>query len=249
MNVRKFGFIFFVLCQVAFAEIREVTSLQDFSDAILNNSSVTSPAVTSTTKKPAAKKTENTAIEKVSLEKPANISGKDTSSYVDISEKERKGDIFYRQGEDKPFTGVFALFMGDWIQYIETYKNGVLDGESSWYTDKGTRILYEYYTKGKLQGKQLSYYENGNPKAEVHYDMGKITGVTCFAQDGKIMHQSNFKNGTGDWKLYWENGKLLETGKYKNFRKDGVWKRYNENGSIENTLEYNNGRLVKETWG
>ena len=107
----------------------------------------------------------------------------------------------------------------------------------------------EQYQAGKLHGSQLSYYENGNPKAEVMYDKGKITGVICFAKDGSILHKSIFNNGTGIWKLYWENGNLLETGKYTNFRKDGIWKKYNEDGSLESTLEYRNGKLLKETWG
>lgn len=244
MNVRKYGLVFLILCQVSFGEIREIIPLEDLSNSLLQGTS-------GKQKVQQNKQTEKSkaTTEKGDLEKPANISGKDTSSYVDISKKERKGDIFYQQGEEKPFTGVFALFMGDWIQYIETYKNGVLDGESSWYTDKGSRILYEYYQNGKLQGKQLSYYENGNPKAEIYYDKGKVTGVICFDRDGKIVHKSIFEKGTGLWKVFWENGNVLETGKYKNFKKDGVWKKYNENGSLDSTLEYNKGRLLKEIRG
>lgn len=247
MNVRKYGLVFLILGQVSFAEIREIAPLESLSNSFLQGTSAKQEIQQKkqTEKGP----TKIVAVDVEDLEKPANISGKDTSSYVDISKKERKGDIFYQQGDEKPFTGVFALFMGDWIQYIETYKNGVLNGESSWYTDKGTRILYEYYQNGKLQGKQLSYYENGNPKAEIYYDKGKVTGVICFAREGKILHKSIFENGTGLWKLYWENGNVLETGKYTNFRKDGVWKKYNENGSLDSTLEYNKGRLLKETRG
>lgn len=228
-----------------FAEIREVSSLEELSNSILGESKASKTTVSKSV--PLAKTKDS--IETIESIKSTSMSLKNTSSFVDISEKERKGDLFYRKGEEQAFTGVFALFMGDWVQYIETYKNGVLDGESSWHTEHGTRILYENYSNGKLQGKQLSYYENGSPKTEVLYDKGRIVGVTCFSKKGEILHKNHFENGTGLWKLYWENGNVLETGKYVNFRKDGVWKRYHEDGSLESTLEYSNGRLLKETWG
>lgn len=264
----------FFFSQIAAAEIREVMPLDDFSQSVLEGKNPPLEKVKTISKKveqqgkEEAQKAENfiskmkdkvsEGIQKAkegiqSFSSPEaqveSILSKDHSSFVDISEKEMRGKTIYRNGEDTPFTGVFALFMGDWIQYIETYQNGMLDGESSWYTQDGTRVLLERYSQGKLHGKQYSYYENGRPKAELDYDKGKVIGVICFDPSGQVLHKSIFENGTGLWKLYWENGNVLETGKYTNYKKDGIWKRYNEDGSLESTLEYDNGRLLKETWG
>ncbi len=248
MKMKQCMGIFLIMSSCLFAEIREITPLSEFSDILLGE---TVQKNTKPEKVISHKAEEKKSVSTMS-EMPKhsrNISQKDTSQFVDISEQDNRNGVIYRQGEESPFTGVFALFMGDWIQYIETYKNGKLDGESSWYSQNGTQILLEQYQAGKLHGNQLSYYENGNPKAEVMYDKGKITGVISFSKDGKEIHKSIFNNGTGIWKLYWENGNVLEVGKYTNFRKDGIWKKYNEDGSLESTLEYQNGRLLKETWG
>ncbi|HEY4533794.1 MAG TPA: toxin-antitoxin system YwqK family antitoxin [Fusobacterium sp.] len=248
MKMKQYVGMFFILSFCLFGEIREVTPLSELSSNILGEKVQKTSKIEKNIPK-FSEEQKNTSTILQSLGHSRNISQKDSSQFVDISEQDNRNGIIYRQGEDTAFTGVFALFMGDWIQYIETYKNGKLDGESSWYTQNGTQVLLEQYQAGKLHGSQLSYYENGSPKAEVIYDRGRITGVICFAKNGDIIHKSIFNNGTGIWKLYWENGKLLETGKYTNFRKDGIWKKYNEDGSLESTLEYRNGKLLKETWG
>lgn len=264
---------FLSIQQMAFSQIREIMPLDDFSQSVLEgkvltpeklpNPSKASPAVQKEVEKAEGfvEKVKNKISDGVQKLKegvdnfqnpeplPESILTRDRSSFVDISEKEMRGNLLYRVGEERPFTGVFALFMGDWIQYIETYQNGLLDGESSWYTQDGTRVLLERYSQGKLHGKQYSYYENGRPKAELDYDKGRVVGVICFDPSGQVLHKSIFENGNGLWKLYWENGNVLETGKYSNYKKDGIWKRYNEDGSLESTLEYDNGRLLKETWG
>lgn len=250
MKIKRYGVLFFVFAKMALGDIQEIPSLERFSNRILEEEN--GKQEKNISKKTLEKKSEEkveTITEQSKKPSLAVLSKELSSAYVDISEKERKDDIFYKKGENKPFTGVFALFIGDWIQYIETYQNGILEGESSWFTEDGKRILYENYSKGELDGKQLSYYQNGKPKAEIYYKKGKIVGVICFSKNGEILHQSIFKNGTGIWKLYWENGNLLETGKYVEFKKDGLWKRYHEDGSIESTLEYKNGRLIRETWG
>lgn len=251
MKIKQGIGIFFIISSCLFGEIREVTTLSELSNDILGTKAVKTSKIEKVEKNVSKISEEKKMIPSLAAipKHSRNISQKDSSRFLDISEQDNRNGVIYRQGEDTAFTGVFALFMGDWIQYIETYKNGKLDGESSWYSQDGTQILLEQYQNGKLHGSQLSYYENGNPKAEVIYDKGKITGVICFGKDGNIIHKSLFQNGTGIWKLYWENGNLLESGKYTNFRKDGIWKKYNEDGSLESTLEYQNGKLLKETWG
>ncbi len=167
---------------------------------------------------------------------------------LDLAEKRMVGDVAYANDEQTPYTGTFALFLGDFIEYTETFKNGVLEGPKTWYSEEGNIVLQEYYKNNKIEGDQKAYYENGAIKSIVDYKNNRVLGITAYAKDGKVLHQDNFKNGTGVWKYFWENGKVLEEGHYKNWVKDGVWKKYRENGEIDTVTEYKNGKQVDVTW-
>lgn len=168
---------------------------------------------------------------------------------IDISKKIHGEDkLVYAQGEDKPFTGEFGLFIGDIIEYSEAYTDGKLNGDKIWYSDKGNIVMTESYINGKLNGEQKSYYSNGNIKAITKYKNNRVTGIEFFAQNGKLLHKSDMSAGTGEWKFFWDNGKLLEEGKYKNWVKDGTWKRYQEDGTVDSITVYENGRLKSQTW-
>lgn len=168
---------------------------------------------------------------------------------IDISKKVH-GDnkLVYAQGEDKPFTGEFGLFIGDIIEYSEAYVNGKLNGEKVWYSDEGNIVMTENYIDEKLNGEQKSYYSDGNIKAITKYKNNRVTGIEFFAQNGKLLHKSDMSAGTGEWKFFWDNGKILEEGKYKNWVKDGTWKRYQEDGTVDSIAVYENGRLKNQTW-
>ncbi len=168
---------------------------------------------------------------------------------IDISKKHQGADnLVYVQGEDKPFTGEFALFLGDIIEYSEAYKDGKLNGDKVWYSDKGKIAMTESYVDEKLNGEQRSYYSDGNIKAITKYKNNRIIGIEFFAQNGKLLHKSDMSTGTGEWKFYWNNGNILEEGRYKNWVKDGTWKRYQEDGTVDSIAVYENGRLKSQTW-
>lgn len=176
--------------------------------------------------------------------------GESNGRIIDISLK-RKSDngIVYADKEGIPYTGKFAIFLGDKIEYSETYVNGILQGKKSWYSDEGKIILQENYVNGKIEGEQKAFYENGGIKSIVIYKNGKIMGITAFSKDGKILHKADLSKGNGKWRYFWENGQVLEEGQYKNWRKDGVWKRYRKNGEVDITSTYKNGRLISKIWG
>lgn len=163
---------------------------------------------------------------------------------LDISQKVHGSDkLVYAQGEDKPFTGEFGLFIGDIIEYSEAYVNGKLNGDKIWYSDEGNIVMTERYVDEKLNGEQRSYYSDGSVKAITKYRNNRVTGIEFYAQNGKLLHKSDMSAGTGEWKFFWDNGKILEEGKYKNWVKDGTWKRYQEDGTVDSIAIYENGRL------
>ena len=171
------------------------------------------------------------------------------SEIVDFYEREVRDKIAYKEGSNTPFTGVFGIVIDDKIESYEEYKDGLLDGETAYFSkDKEVKLLSEMYSKGKLNGPQKTYYENGKLKSIVYYKNDRIDGIVEYDKSGKLLHKSIFENGTGDWKLYWSNGKVSEEGRYVSWKRDGVWKKYREDGSLDTILKYDNGRLLSEKW-
>lgn len=165
-----------------------------------------------------------------------------------IKRKSSDGKV-YAGKETTPYSGKFALFLGDIIEYTETYVNGILNGPKTWYSYDGKVVLEENYINNKVEGEQKAYYENGNIKSIVDYKNGRIIGIEAFAKDGTLLHKGDLSKGTGVWKYFWENGNTLEEGSYKNWRKDGKWVKYRENGEVDVTTIYKNGKLVEQIWG
>jgi len=254
---------------VAYAEIKEVESLDTISKQILgeNNTKSKKEKTKETQKKEVTKKEtkrENENETEVKSENKASENEEtvvndipdetatrlvDKSEIVDFYEREVRDKIAYKEGSSTPFTGVFGIVIDDRIESYEEYKDGLLDGETAYFSkDKEVKLLSEMYSKGKLNGAQKTYYENGKLKSIVYYKNDRIDGIVEYDKSGKLLHKSIFENGSGDWKLYWSNGKVSEEGKYVSGRKDGVWKKYREDGSLDTILKYDNGRLLSEKW-
>ena len=253
----------------AYAEIKEVESLDTISKQILgdNSAKAKKEKVRETEKKEVIKKEikkESKIETKVESEKEAlgteeNVVNDipdetatrvvDKSEIVDFYDREVRDKIAYKEGSNTPFTGVFGIVIDGKIESYEQYKNGLLDGETAYFSkDKEVKLLSEMYSKGKLNGPQKTYYDNGKLKSIVYYKNDKIDGIVEYDKSGKLLHKSIFENGSGNWKLYWSNGKVSEEGKYVSGRKDGVWKKYREDGSLDTILKYDNGRLLSEKW-
>ena len=252
------------------AEIKEVESLETISKQILGETTSTKTKkekAKETVKKEVTKKenkeeskketevksenkaseNEETVVNDIPDETATRVINK--SEIVDFYEREVRDKIAYKEGSNTPFTGVFGIVIDDKIESYEEYKDGLLDGETAYFSkDKEVKLLSEMYSKGKLNGAQKTYYENGKLKSIVYYKNDRIDGIVEYDKSGKLLHKSIFENGTGDWKLYWSNGKVSEEGRYVSWKRDGVWKKYREDGSLDTILKYDNGRLLSEKW-
>jgi hypothetical protein len=247
------------------AEIKEVESLETISKQILGETTSTKTKkekaketvkkeVKEESKKETEVKSENkaseneeTVVNDIPDETATRVINK--SEIVDFYEREVRDKIAYKEGSNTPFTGVFGIVIDDKIESYEEYKDGLLDGETAYFSkDKEVKLLSEMYSKGKLNGPQKTYYENGKLKSIVYYKNDRIDGIVEYDKSGKLLHKSIFENGTGDWKLYWSNGKVSEEGRYVSWKRDGVWKKYREDGSLDTILKYDNGRLLSEKW-
>lgn len=235
-------------------ELKEIKTLDEFNKEVVEASS---KKINSQSKDngliPLEKIDSNVKTEEKKSVKA--ISGKEVQEkkanlrVVDISEKTYGNDkLVYVKGENKPFTGKFALFLGEIIESSEEYKDGKLHGEKIWYSDDGKIVMSENYNNDKLDGEQKAYYANGQVKSIINYKNNKIVGLEAYNQNGKTLHKEDLSNGTGVWKAFWDNGKVMEEGRYRNWVKDGTWKRYQEDGTVDSITVYEKGKQKSQTW-
>ena len=245
---------------VSASEIREIKTLDQ-----LNNETV-KPAVKSKTAKntglmPLEKLEEKAASENAAVSVPEVKETKEKLTpmekalsrtnvrIVDLSQKTYdENELVYVKGEDKPFTGEFAMFLGDVIESSEAYVDGKLNGDRIWYSDTGNVVMIESYKNDKLEGDQKTYFDNGKLKSKITYKNNRITAIEVYAENGKLLHKDDLSKGTGEWKTFWNNGQVMEEGNYKNWVKDGTWKRYQENGTVDSIAIYEKGRLKSQSW-
>jgi uncharacterized protein len=158
------------------------------------------------------------------------------------------------------------------IETQKKYSNSLLDGlQSVYYSTGGIENTYEYKA-GKQEGKESNYYRSGKQKYEITMINGKYEGPFIqYYNNGHIMEKSTFKDNNrsgkyesyynfpekalkseatyekgiavGEYKSYYRNGKVDETGMYKkNGDKDGVWKEYYSNGTLLSEESFSDGK-------
>ena len=96
-------------------------------------------------------------------------------------------------------------------------KEGVIDGEASYYYASGQLMEKGVFTKGQKDEKWTRYNENGTTSAIAFYNLGKKTGT---------------------WLVYDENGKKRFEMNYTDGEKTGVWTNWDENGTVASTKDY-----------
>ena len=106
------------------------------------------------------------------------------------------------------------------IQEEASFKDGIKDGPSIWYTITGDKVAEYNYADGNLEGIQRQYY----PKSV-------------------LMSEQNYEKNIpkGEYKEYFESGKLRNQGIYVSGEKEGNWNEFDENGSIRKTTRFVKG--------
>ena len=145
----------------AYAEIKEVESLDTISKQILgdNSAKAKKEKVRETEKKVVKKETqkesetevkseneltapEENVVNDLPEETPTRVV--DKSEIVDFYDREVRDKIAYKEGSSTPFTGVFGIVIDGKIESYEQYKNGLLDGETAYFSkDKEIKLLSE----------------------------------------------------------------------------------------------------------
>lgn len=169
---------------------------------------------------------------------------------VSIAKKKVRNGKAYLGSSSIPFTGTFYAYVGIKKLYSESYVDGLLDGDKIWYSEYGNIGLKERYSKGVKNGVQETYFRStGTIKSKIPYVNGKISGlVQWFDKNGNVIYSETFSNGTGNWKSFWDNGQVKDTGRMVNGQKTGEWKSYMINGDIEKKTNYKKDSPVGQHW-
>ncbi|MBA2610684.1 MAG: toxin-antitoxin system YwqK family antitoxin [Bacteroidetes bacterium] len=117
----------------------------------------------------------------------------------------------------KLFNGVISEVKNG-VKTDFTVKEGVIDGEATYYYASGNKMETGTFKNGQKDQKWTRYNENGTISAIAFYNAGKKTGT---------------------WLVYDETGKKRFEMNYNNGEKTGVWTNWDESGAVASTKTYN----------
>jgi hypothetical protein len=93
-----------------------------------------------------------------------------------------RGGLLYKMGEDDPFTGI-VVGKGreprhtQRMTYKKAYKNGVQEGETTFYYPSGKVESMAPYINGEIHGILMTYWPSGRPKSRIHFVHGMRGGA------------------------------------------------------------------------
>ena len=181
-----------------------------------------------------------------------------------------------RMNADGEKVGVWKTFYPDGtLKEEEFYKNGVLDGATKLYSEKGNPIGGRTYRDGKVieEGVQMkvepmiltSYWEDEvTIKREGTYlDSIPIGFHFFYNREGKPEKSIRYsergtgvrigegpvdeeKRRIGEWKVFSETGELRSEGQRVNDRQHGEWNYYSQDGKKEQIGNFRNGIMEGE---
>ncbi len=144
---------------------------------------------------------------------------------------------------------------GPWKWFYETgnllreenYRNDLLDGVMTEYSDSGKVITKGEYIDGQKEGPWMlelaDYREEGSYKGGMRDGEWKH----FYTDNGKLRFVGKFIDGVPDGMqlFYYQNGKEKQTGKYVGGLKEGDWKFFDESGFLFLTILFKNDIEIK----
>jgi len=127
-------------------------------------------------------------------------------------------------------------------KYIDQKKEGKWQFFSGYI--EGYLICEEFYIRNIRNGESIKLYPDSTVAEKVSYINNSRDGEWIqYYPDNAICLRSNYINGkvNGKFEVWFDNGKIQISGKYKNDKRDGTWYIYNTDGTLKYKLEYING--------
>lgn len=122
----------------------------------------------------------------------------------------------YIDSEGELFSGTISQVQNTTKSQFSV-KEGIIQGEASYFYASGKLMETGYFTKGQKDQKWTHYSENGSVIAIAFYSLGKKSGTwLVFDDKGKKRFEMNYQDGqkTGIWTNWDENGEVLSTVDY-----------------------------------
>ena len=88
----------------------------------------------------------------------------------------------------------FVYFKNGTIAESAIYKNGLLHGESKWYSEKSVVLRLTHYKNDHLEGKTINYDGNGNITSEGNYIKSQKKGIWKYYKEGKVAKEIDHTN-------------------------------------------------------
>lgn len=145
-------------------------------------------------------------------------------------------DQYYKDGKpDGTWIEHLSGNVGDMTR-IKNYKNGLAEGEWSEVWVDGTPRNKGNYKEGKKDGVWISYRKNGQPEKYTTYKNDQKNGEEIiYFTDGKPEKSINYLNDKRDGKTrvyFFDSGKLKSEHTYKAGKENGEYKLFNQDGTL-----------------
>lgn len=158
-----------------------------------------------------------------------------------------------------------AYFSGGQLRTEGWQKNGNAEGTWHNYWTNGNLQRDFFMVNDELNGPEKNYELNGKLDYITYYDHGRITGLTQYDSTGKVLQETTFDKGNGQYRMLYLNGnpglecpllhgklhgdytihspdkKLLEKGSYVQGKREGEFVTYYPNGKLRLKGTYKNG--------
>lgn len=123
----------------------------------------------------------------------------------------------------------------------ETYVDGKKTGPSKKWDPESNLIEEINYLNDSLNGPYVMYYEDGQIQIEGFYKMGLFDSIWSYYEvTGMKVGDGKYKNGKGEQRAFFPNGKLWRIIPYENNKRNGTEIWYNQLGVESKRIEYKN---------
>jgi len=141
------------------------------------------------------------------------------------------------------------------LSKMESISNEIKNGISILFYPTSNVASIAAYSNNILIGEYIEYHKNGTLKIRGSFVSDSIKDITykekiCFkSSDGinEIICMNTFYKGEkiGEWKFYYDNGKLQYKGTYKKGKREGNWIYYDLSGNIEKIEMWEEGKYIE----
>jgi len=152
-------------------------------------------------------------------------------------EKEDHYEQGVLQGESRSYTERGILF------HVKNWSNGALEGKATLYNSKGMISMETNYRNGQRDGEERLYHKNGKVEAIFIYKDDRLwQSVASYDSTGKKLDEHAVVEGNGVLNVWSANNTLSASTEMKNGLFHGKARRYFANGKLEKEYDFREGR-------